>query len=82
MLFLQEKVLYEKKLVYMSLLFVCFFLDLFVVRVLMEIRYIDNSCLTEMVQQKRKKKRKKKRGEGFVCICVSTNQRSVSVPKQ
>lgn len=65
--FLQEKVLYEKKLVYMSLLFVCFFLDLFFVRVLMEIRYIDNSCLTEMVQQKKKSEKSGGRG---LCVFV------------
>lgn len=48
----------------MSLLFV---FQLSVLCVLMEICYVDESCLTETVQLKRKKNNKKKKW-AFVCI--------------
>lgn len=49
----------------MSLLFV---FQLPVLCVLMEIRYVDESCLTETVQLKRKRNKKKKKKWVFVCI--------------
>lgn len=75
LLFAGKKVLYiykyKYKLVYMSLLFV---FQLSVLCVLMEIRYVDESCLTETVQLKRKRNKKKKK---WVFVCILFNYLSV-----
>lgn len=75
LLFAGKKVLYiykyKYKLVYMSLLFV---FQLSVLCVLMEIRYVDESCLTETVQLKRKRNKKTKK---WVFVCILFNYLSV-----